>query len=100
MRQREYIDERGRKYLVRQPEGVSEDELNICPMIGPPDVVDILGFPEELATKLHNRLYELGVMTLKDANANPQLLTSAFQYVMKESVQALHHAYIDADEPE
>jgi len=94
VRTTDWEDERGRRYRVRLPEGASDDQADLGIPVGPPDVVDALGLPEPLATRLHNQLHRRGVFTLADARKHPGNLTGALHSAMKIDAQLLLQAYI------
>ena len=83
----EYVDGNGRKYKA-----VKEGELHI--VIGPPEgLVDALELPEPFATKLHNVLYERGVLSYDDVRRKPQNLIGALQEALAIDQQRLSEAY-------
>lgn len=76
----------GRKYKAY----VSPDEQQgAYVIIGPPEgMVDELGLPADIATKLHNALYYRGVFTSGDA-AKKGVLTGVIQEVYLLEAQTL-----------
>ena len=57
----EHTDELGRKYQALK-------DGDIVMPLGPPEgLVDELGLPEPIATRLHNALYRRGILTYQDA---------------------------------
>lgn len=55
----------GRKYKAIVSEG---DQVGGYLIIGPPEgLVDAMGLPEPFATKLHNILYDRGIIKYEDA---------------------------------
>lgn len=97
MKQVEYTDERGRKYIVSLPTNVPDSEAEKGILIGPPDVVDVLGLYEPLATRLHNELFVNKLWTVKEVRRNPKLLFSIFQRVLKVDVHRLMSAYMELE---
>ena len=97
MKQVEYIDERGRKYLVSLPANVPDSEADKGILIGPPDVVDALGLYEPLATRLHNELFANKLWNVHEVRKQPQLLFSIFQRVLKADVHRLMSAYMELE---
>lgn len=93
MRDVEYISERGRKYLVRLPDDVGDEHVKRGVFIGPPDIVDFLGLPDVIATRLHNELYNRKLYTRRDVERRASELTAALQSALKVDVQRLHTAY-------
>ena len=96
MRIVDWIDERGRKYRVRLPDGAGDDEAPMGIPIGPPDVVDAVGLPEPLATRLHNLLHQKGLFTAEIVRRQPQALQSALLAALKIDVHLLMDAYVRA----
>lgn len=97
MRQVEYTDERGRKYLVRLPDGVPDEDASKGIPIGPPDIVDELELPEPLATRLHNLLFRNKLWSATEVRKQPELLASALRSALRVDVQELMQAYIDLE---
>lgn len=93
MRVVDYADERGRKYRVRLPNGVSDSEAAKGVPIGPPDIADFLEWPEPLATRLHNALFDYELWDVHVARKNPKLLFGMLQRVLKVDVQILMEAF-------
>jgi hypothetical protein len=85
------VIENGRKYKAH----VSPDaQAGAYIIIGPPDVVDQLGLPEPFATRLHNILYERGIMTAKEAT-RPNVIQGALQEAYLVDAQKLVEAYFN-----
>lgn len=80
------ITQDGRKYKAY----VSPDEQSgAFVIIGPPEnMTDELGLPADIATKLHNVLYERGVFTYADA-AKKNVLIGVIQEVYLLEAQRL-----------
>jgi len=97
MKQVEYTNELGRKYIVSLPDNIPDSEAERGILIGPPDVVDALDLYEPLATRLHNELFANKLWTVKDVRRNPKLLFSIFQRVLKVDVHKLMGAYMELE---
>ena len=93
MKEVEYKDKRGRKFLVRMPDDGNEKEAHMYPVVGPQIDVDSLKIPKALATKLHNQLYERKLFTASDVQKRFDELKAAWQAVLNCDVQAIHAAY-------
>lgn len=80
------VIQEGRKYRAY----VSPDEqMGAYIIIGPPEgLADTLGFPEPVATKLHNILYDRGIFTYEDA-CKRNVLTGVFQELFSVDIQIL-----------
>ncbi len=66
----EYVDDDGRKWAVKVPEG-EEDKAHMGIPIGPPDLSE-LGLPIDIEVRLHNQLYSRGLFTLRDIRGRRQ----------------------------
>lgn len=81
----------GRKSWVLA-ESIGQDETHI--ILGPPEgLVEELGLPEPLATRLHNILCDRGLLTYKDVAQNQRVLLGALQEALMIDVQKLAEAY-------
>jgi len=80
------IEFNGRKYKAH----VSPDEQQGAHVIvGPPEgLVDGLGLPEEMATKLHNILYERGILTAQQAS-KPHAMFGVLQELYQVDAQKI-----------
>ena len=82
--ERKTITENGRKY-----EALIQDDMQI--IIGPPEgLVDELGLPEPLATRLHNILHARGYFSYKNLDKH---LIGALQEALLVDVQTLAEKY-------
>ena len=95
MKKVEYIDELGRKYLVKLADAVPDSEAHMGIPIGPPDVVDELGLPEPFATKVHNLLYDRKLWSIKEVQAQRNCLVGVLQAALQIDVHTLHNAYAE-----
>ena len=85
MEEKEII-ENGRKYRAFVSQDVPTGGYVI---IGPPEnLVDELGLPEPFATRLHNILYDRGILTVKDAT-RPNVITGALQEAYQVDAQKI-----------
>jgi hypothetical protein len=61
---------------------------------GPPEgLVDALNLPEPFATKLHNSLYERGLLRYEDIVKHPRELQGALQEALQLDIQRLTEGY-------
>ena len=61
---------------------------------GPPEgLVDALELPEPFATRLHNSLYERGLLRYEDIVKRPRELQGALQEALQMDVQKLTETY-------
>lgn len=89
MSEKEVVEE-GRKYWVQ----VSEDvPTGAYVKIGPPEgLVDTLGLPGDIATRLHNILYDRRLFTYKDIS-RPGAAIGALQEALSVDAQKLAEAF-------
>lgn len=99
MIQHDYTDERGRQYRVLLPAGVPESEIDKGIPVGPPDVVDSLGLPEPLATRIHNKLFEKQIWNATEARKQPNVLQGILRSALMLDVHRLMEAFVDLDRP-
>lgn len=99
MKQVEWSDERGRKFISRLENHEPDDDAPLGILIGPPDIVDGLGLPEETATILHNQLFARKLWTLKDIQKQPQQLIGALQAALGVNVQKIMSLYAEYEKP-
>ena len=102
MKKVEYLDAKGRKYLRLVDSGESEEMYQYGINIGPPeDITEGLGLSEQLATRLHNQLYQRGLWTMKEVNQNPRAIFAALQATFGINQQMIVNAYLKYEqEPE
>ena len=93
MRDVTHIDEHGRKFRVRLPDEAGDDQSHLGIPVGPPDNLDNLGLPKDMTTRLHNRLFDMELLTMKDVRRNPQMLFGAMQHAYQSDVQKLQELY-------
>lgn len=85
----------GRKYKAL----VSPDEQNGAYIIlGPPEgLVDTIGLPEPFATRLHNSLYDRGILSSKEASKQHRDVTGALQESLMIDAQRLMEEFFKYD---
>lgn len=91
-------NEKGRKFLVELPEGVDRSEAEMGIFIGPPDIMDSLGLPEDLGTRLHNILFDKKLFTNADVKKRPKALFGVLQQALKVDAQRLHEAFVNYEQ--
>lgn len=84
------VTENGRKYWVI----VSEDApTGAYVKVGPPEgIVDGLGLPDDIATRLHNILYDRRIFTYEDIS-RPGASLGALQEALSVDAQRLAEAF-------
>lgn len=95
-----YEDGRGRLFRVSLPDDVPDSEAFKGIPIGPPDVVDLLGLPEPVATRLHNELHRRSLWNIREIKRRPGALTAALQAALRVDFQTLSNAYHKVDNPQ
>ena len=93
MRLVDYTDIKGRLYRVQLPDDASDEEAANGIPVGPPDVVDVLGLPEPIATRLHNQFHSRGLWTYKDVAKRPGAVQGALQSALQVDVQLVAEAF-------
>ena len=88
-------DSNGRMFLSKIEDDEPDRNANQGIFIGPPEIVDELGLPDEVATRLHNQLFHRKMWTLKDIQRRPQELLAALQSALNVNVQSIMTAYAE-----
>jgi hypothetical protein len=86
-----WVDDKGRKWLRQVPVG-HEDEAQFGIELGPPDVSG-LELPEAILIKLHNELFNRGLITWLDVRQRPQEVQAALQAALKIDTGAIMSLY-------
>ncbi len=97
MRSVDYTDDRGRNFRTLLPDDAPDSEANMGIPIGPPDVVDYLGLPEPLATRLHNILHERGLFDVKTLQKNDTAIVGAWQAALRVDANRLYQAFVESE---
>ncbi len=97
MKEVQYTDELGRKYIYALPDDAPDEDVEMGQLLGPPDIVGNLELPEPFATQLHNELLNRNLLRYEDVRQNPKSLQGALQAVLKLDVQRLFNAYLQED---
>lgn len=97
MRAVDYTDDRGRNFRVMLPDDSPDEEAPMGIPVGPPDVVDHLGLPEPLATRLHNLLHERGLFDVKILRKNDRALFGVWQTALRVDVNRLFQAFLESE---
>jgi len=99
MKQVEWQDERGRKFISKLENHEPDENAPMGIFVGPPDIVDELGLPEEVAVLLHNELFARKLYTMKDITRQPNQLFAALQRAFNVSVQKIMSLYSEYETP-
>lgn len=72
------IEREGRKYKVQVPDGAPEHTWQYGIVIGPPDMTS-LGLPASTTTRLHNELFNRGLISQRDVRKKSNEVFGALQ---------------------
>ncbi len=86
-------DTEGRHWVTKVPVG-QEDMAYMGIPVGPPDVSG-LGLPEAVAIRLHEQLYQRGLLTRKDLRGRGKEVFAALQSAYRVDTAAVMSAYRD-----
>lgn len=86
-----HVSADGRFWAVLVPEG-HEDEAAYGVQLGPPDLSS-LGLPEAQAVRLHNELYNRGILSERDARRRTAEVAAALAAALRVDVQAIMALY-------
>lgn len=97
LRNVEYEDADGRKFLRGLPEGVPDTQVAIGVPLGPPSLRE-LGLPLDIEVRLHNQLYARGLLTESDVRQRIGEVRSAVSAAFQTDVQRILLIYQGADD--
>lgn len=100
MKEVQWKDDRGRFFLSKLENHEPDTNAPGGILVGPPDIVDDLGLPEDIATNLHNQLFHRKLWTMKDLERNPQSLLGALQAALNIDVARIMNLYRNYYEPD
>ena len=83
-----YVDGLDRKSMVQVPDGAPEQTWSRGIVLGPPDLSS-LGLGEETTTRLHNELFNRGVIRRQDARAKRAEVHAALMSVLRVDAEAI-----------
>ena len=92
----DYTDEQGAKWRVRVPDDMAPDEYHEGIPIGPPDIIETMmqrGWNEEAAIRLHNALFDRGIITKKDV-LRIRDVQAALMAALKTDAQTIQTLYL------
>lgn len=92
MRIVDYTDDTGRKWRVQLPDDVGDEDAALGVPIGPPDLAP-LGLPEPLALRLHNALFERGLLTYQDMLKRNREIIAVWQAALNADAMSLMKLY-------
>ena len=97
MRELEYEDSSGRKWLVKLPDDVPDSQAHIGVPLGPPSLAS-LGLPEEVEVRIHNGLYRRKILTSKDVRKRRMDVITTIQQALNIDVERIYVLYLDLEE--
>lgn len=92
MKQVEYTDKSGRKTRVLLPDDAPDSNAPMGIVIGPPDLSS-LKLPKEIEIRLHNNLYDRGILTKEQAVSRRLEVFAAWQHALRVDVGAIVDLY-------
>lgn len=84
----EYVDPDGRSWLRGLPQGARDSDAARGVPIGPPSLAS-LGLPKDVEIRLHNQLYQRGIITANDARRRINEIPSAIAAAYRVDTQAV-----------
>lgn len=85
----------GRKYKAIVPEGSDPTTWKYGVVVGPPEL-SALGLPPEQEVRLHNELYNRGLITGNDVRRNMSSVVGALMAALHVDAQLIAQAYEEA----
>lgn len=82
----------GRKYKVQVPENATPETWKYGITIGPPDLSG-LGLPPAVTTRLHNELFNRGLITKNDVRKKANEVQGALQAALNVDVSLITQLY-------
>lgn len=86
------IERDGRKYKVQVPENAAPETWKYGIAIGPPDMSG-LGLPPAVTTRLHNELFNRGLITKNDVRKRTSDVQGALQAALNVDVSLITQLY-------
>lgn len=83
----------GKKYVVLVED--DEEDYSRGLVIGPPDALYKLDLPPDLETRLHNELFNRGLITRRDVMKRPNEVFAAWQSACSADVQSIVSCYTE-----
>lgn len=87
-----HVDELDRRTMVEVPEGTSEANYGRGIFLGPPDLTS-LALPQEVTTRLHNELYNRGIIRRSDAKMRRPEVHAALVAALRVDVERIITLY-------
>ena len=87
-----HTDDEGRKTAVQVPDGAPEKTWGQGILLGPPDLSS-LGLREDLTTRLHNELFNRGIIRRSDARARRADVYAALMATLRVDAESIITLY-------
>lgn len=84
------IEEGGKKYKAVVPDNADRDTYKYGVIVGPPD---FSWLPPHIDVRLHNELYNRGLITVADVMSRPQEVEAAIRSAVRVDVQTVIQSY-------
>ena len=88
----EYSDSDGRRFLANLPFGVPDSQAQNGIPLGPPSLSS-LGLPLDAEVRLHNELFERGILTEQDARRRINDVAAAIRAAFRTDVHRILAVY-------
>ena len=98
MRKVDYQDSKGRMTQRLVPDDAPDANARYGIVVGPPDL-DSLGLPQEVEIRLHNELFNRGLLTLDDVRKRRPEIMAAVQAALKVDAESVMAAYAVKESP-
>lgn len=96
MRRVTHVDVAGRKSLVEVPDNAPDSHAAYGVRVGPPSL-ESLGLPLALEVRLHNQLYDRGLLSLKQIRGRGQEIFAALQAAFRTDTATITNLYKEGD---
>lgn len=95
-----YTSPDGRKFKVLLPAGAPETHASRGIRLGPPDL-DLLGLSDDMRVRVHNELFNLGILTYDDIKRKGLgVINQAIQSALKVDAQSVATLYYKKEHPD
>lgn len=84
-RRASYTDESGRQWAVMLPDDKPDSDASMGIPVGPPSL-EPLGLPEEIEVRLHNQLFDRGLLTQRDVKTRHSHVLGALMAALKVDI--------------
>ena len=96
MREVEYIDDAGRKWLVELPDDVPDSDAPLGVPVGPPSLAS-LGLPEDIEVTIHNGLYQGRIFASRDFKKRRMEVVSIIQRALNLDAERIYVLFLELE---